>query len=412
MMAADGMIFPPLAKSNRTGDSAGEESRRGANGHDKAADQQPELDFAALVAELDIYHWAELEVPKEERLLGELITPGSRTFLIGTTGIGKTLFGYELVAAMAAGEGFLHWECDRPSRWLIVDGEMPTSLIKRRINDIRTRHKVPHGNMLLYSSGRAEEIGKLIPDIGEMPPLNTKQGHAWVLRIAKALNVDGILFDNLMSLSPGNHAEPDTWLDTQPLVDVLSKAGIAQIWCDHTGWDASRQYGTSTKAWRFNSAGIMKPLPEEQRQPNETAFTLSFEAPGKARRRTPDNWRDFQSHTFRLADGRWSSEAAGAPTKGLTPEGLGWLKDITNAFAIPNFAESRTVLLNGVSFVRLTLLREQLRQHLLQCRRISAEADGTLTGAERQRLSSWLNKLKDKGKLGMNGEHVWLASAS
>jgi hypothetical protein len=379
------------------------------NGNSNAGHQQLALDFDTLVAELDIHHWAELEVPKEERLLGELITPGSRTFLIGTTGIGKTLFGYELVAAMAAGDGFLHWACDRPSRWLIVDGEMPTPLIKSRLNAIRSRHKVPRGNMLIYSAGRAEEIAKLIPGIGEMPPLNTPAGHAWVLLVAQILKVDGVLFDNLMSLSPGNHAEPDTWLHTQPLVDMLSKAGIAQIWCDHTGWDASRQYGTSTKAWRFDSAGIMKPLPEEQRQPHETAFTLSFEAPGKARRRTPDNWHDFQSHTLRFADGRWTSEAAVAPTKGLTPEGQGWLRDITNAFAIPDFAETRTVSVNGVSCVRLTLSREQLRQHLRQCGRIGDESHANLTDADRQKLRHWLNKLKDNRKLGISGEDVWLA---
>ena len=342
-MITSGMSFPKVAKSKvpRTHDVAA------TNGEDK----EPPLSKDKLAAELDIHHWAELEVPKEERLLGELITPGTRMFLIGTTGIGKTLFGYEFVAAMAAGDGFLHWVCDRPSRWLVIDGEMPTSLIKSRINDIRARHKVPAGNMLLYSAGRADEIAKLIPGLGEMPPLNTPEGHEWVMQVAKILKVEGILFDNLMSLSPGNHAEPDTWLNTQPLVAMLSNAGIAQVWLDHAGWDGSRQFGTSTKAWRFNSAGIMKPLPEDQRQTNETAFTLSFEAPGKARRRTPENWRDFQPHTIRLADGQWSSEPAAATQKGLTREARGWLKDITNAFAIPDFPQSRTVIVNGVSCV-------------------------------------------------------------
>jgi hypothetical protein len=381
------------------------EPGQGVNGHDKT---QPELDFAALVAELDIHHWAELDVPKEERLLGELITPGTRTFLIGTTGIGKTLFGYEIVAAMAAGTGFLHWSCDRPSRWLVIDGEMPTILIKSRINDIRARHKVPAGNMLLYSAGRAEEMAKLIPALGEMPPLNTPEGHAWVMRVARILKVEGILFDNLMSLSPGNHTELDAWLKTVPLVAMLSIAGIAQVWLDHSGWDGSRQFGTSSKAWRFDSAGNMKPLPEDQRQTNETAFTLSFEPPGKARRRTPENWRDFQPHTIRLADGQWSSEPAAAPPKGLTQEAQGWLKDITNAFAIPDFPQSRTVLVNGLSCVRLTLSREQLRHHLRQCGRIGDESHGNLTGADRQKLRHWLNKLKDNGRIGVASDHIWL----
>jgi hypothetical protein len=39
----------------------------------------------------------------------------------------------------------------------------------------------------------------------------------------------------------------------------------------------------------------MTPLPDDQRGRHEVAFTLSFEYPGKARRRTPDNWVDFDS---------------------------------------------------------------------------------------------------------------------
>jgi hypothetical protein len=46
---------------------------------------------------------------------------------------------------------------------------------------------------------------------------------------------------------------------------------------------------TSTKSWRFDTVGLMLPLNDE-REPHETAFTLSFD---KARRRTPDNWDEF-----------------------------------------------------------------------------------------------------------------------
>ena len=39
-----------------------------------------------------------------------------------------------------------------------------------------------------------------------------------------------------------------------------------------------------------------------------TAFTLSFDYPGKARRRTPDNWQEFQARTIRLVDDQWVAE--------------------------------------------------------------------------------------------------------
>jgi hypothetical protein len=37
----------------------------------------------------------------------------------------------------------------------------------------------------------------------------------------------------------------------------------------------------------------MAPLADGQNDPRSTGFTLSFDHPGKARRRTPDNWREL-----------------------------------------------------------------------------------------------------------------------
>jgi hypothetical protein len=211
---------------------------------------------------------------------------------------------------------------------------MPTALIKRRIGEVLNRHNPPAENIIIYSLGRAEELASVIPGLDEMPPLNTPEGHEWVMRLVDLLEPDGILFDNLMSLAPGDHSDGETWRNTEPLVMRLSRAGIAQIWLDHTGWNTDRQYGTSTKAWKFDAVGVMKPLPETERVEREVGFTLSFEPPGKCRRRTPENWRDFQTRTIRLAAGEWRAEAADKASKPLTKEGEGWYRDLVNMFAV------------------------------------------------------------------------------
>jgi hypothetical protein len=103
------------------------------------------------------------------------------------------------------------------------------------------------------------------------------------------------------------------------LVEV-SRRRIAQIWLDHTGHNSNRQYGTSTKSWRFDSLGILTPLPDDQRQRGEAAFQLSSEQPaGKCRRRTPANWQDFETCIIRLRDDRWTSEPAGKNTGTVKP---------------------------------------------------------------------------------------------
>ncbi len=52
----------------------------------------------------------------------------------------------------------------------------------------------------------------------------------------------------------------------------------------------------------------MTALPDDKRQRGDMGFTLSFEHPGKARRRTPDNWGDFETTTIRLVDDHWTSQ--------------------------------------------------------------------------------------------------------
>ena len=247
-----------------------------------------------------------------DRLLGDLLTTTSRIFLVSRTGLGKTLLGFAIACGIASGLGFLHWRSDRRARVLYIDGEMPGELIKSRSIDALRRAGMPPppGNLLIYSRDTEEEFAKQFPTLGIMPPLNTEAGHNFVLALIGAIGgVDVVIFDNVMSLIAGDHREEIPWNETLPLVGKLTARRIGQVWLDHTGHNTERQYGSSTKAWRFDAVGVMTPLPDDQRGRHEVAFTLSFEYPGKARRRTPDNWADFETCTIRLKDDRWTLRA-------------------------------------------------------------------------------------------------------
>lgn len=325
-----GWIWPEAASTGPAGQLAA--SVAAENEGDQRS--RAMLDSADLRKLLDVHTWAALDVPPEPRLLGDLITPSSRIFLVGRTGLGKTLIAYAIAAGMASGRGFLHWRCDRPSRWLIIDGEMPTALIKKRAEDlIRRTAQIPSGALVLYSQDRAEEFARQVPGLGYLDPLNTEKGREFVVRLVKALGVEGVIFDNVMSLVTGDQKDEVPWSQTLPLVAALSKEGIAQVYLDHTGHNTDRQYGSSTKAWRFDAVGIMTPLSDDQRQRHEIAFTLSFESPGKARRRTPTNWQDFDTTTIRLADDRWTFELVGKSPAKVSPTGRLWYKALLDVFA-------------------------------------------------------------------------------
>ena len=261
-----------------------------------------------LRALLSVDAWAARDLPKPERLLGDLITRTSPTFIVGRTGFGKTMFGAALATGMASGTGFLRWRSIRPARVLLIDGEMPGELIKARSVDAlrRADRPPPPGNRVIYSSELEEQIARICPSLGKLAPLNTEDGQNFVLALIDALGgVDVVIFDNVMSLVAGDQKDEVPWSDTRPLVQSLTTRRVGQVWLDHTGHNTDRQYGSATKAWRFDTVGLMIPLVAGESASGELAFTLSFERPGKARRRTPDRWADFETCRIRLRDDRW-----------------------------------------------------------------------------------------------------------
>jgi len=278
-------------------------------------------DAAALAAQLSASGWLQRKMPPIDWLLGDILTTTVRAFLVGRTGLGKTMLGLAIAFGVAFGTGFLHWRSARPARVLYIDGEMPAELLIQRVRDAARRigREDLLANLLLLSTEDAEAIAKQFPSIGIFEPLNTEAGHEVVKRLCHLLKPELIVFDNVQSLLVGSQKEEETWLGALPVVQWLTAQRIGQLWIDHTGWTTDRQYGSSTKSWRFDVVGQMSPLPDEQLNGNETAFGLSFDPPGgKARRRTPDNWDEFAPCIIRLRDDVWTSELAQRPETGTT----------------------------------------------------------------------------------------------
>jgi hypothetical protein len=82
---------------------------------------------------LSVVQWLDRELPKPDFILGKWLTTTSRSMLYATTGIGKTMFAIAMGMAMTTGRPFLHWSVARPSRVLLIDGEMARRVMKDRI---------------------------------------------------------------------------------------------------------------------------------------------------------------------------------------------------------------------------------------------------------------------------------------
>ena len=268
-----------------------------------------------LAEALSAATWLSRVLPPVDRLLGDFITTTTRAFIVGRTGLGKTMLGLAFAMGIGFGIGFLHWRSSRPARVLYIDGEMPAELLIQRIRDAARRigREDLIDNIMVFSTEDAEALAERYPTLGMFEPLNTEAGQDFIKRLCIALKPDVLIFDNVQALLIGVQKEEETWIPVLPLVQWLTKQRIGQLWFDHTGHSAERQYGSATKSWRFDAVGLMAPLPDDEVELHETAFTLSFEPPGKARRRTPDNWSEFVPHIIRLRDDVWTSKPVEKP---------------------------------------------------------------------------------------------------
>jgi hypothetical protein len=285
-----------------------------------SAPQLSDAEASNLLSATSAQAWMNRDLPQAEPLLGDVITAGVRMFVVGRTGLGKTLLGMAMAFALATGTELLGWQATQSRRVLYIDGEMPAELLKQRMADAarRTGGEIPNG-LFFISSELADEIANLIPSLPPWKPLNTPEGLAYLQAVVGLVKPDVVFLDNVMSLLAGGQKDEVTWSAALPTVTWMSQQKIAQVWLDHTGWNSDRQYGSNTKQWRFDCVLNMTPLDGQQLEdvsPGETGFNLSFDAPaGKARRRTPQNYAQFEPCVVKLAQGEWTRNSTATVDK-------------------------------------------------------------------------------------------------
>jgi AAA domain len=378
--------------------------------------------YPGLAEALSASNWLQRSDPPPDRLLGDLITTTIRVFLVGLTGLGKTMLGLAIGIAMALGQAFCHWRSHRPARVLYIDGEMPVELIIQRTRDAARRagkgDTIP--NLMIYSVEDADKWAERWPELGKIEPLNTEAGHEFIYRLCDATKPDVVIFDNVQSLVLGVQKEEETWAGVNPLLQGLTKRRIGQVYLDHAN-QSGRQYGTITKGWRADAVGIMSPL-DEAPDPDETGFVLTFDPAqgGKCRRRSPDNWQDFAPHIFRLRGDEWSSEAAAEIHRRADDRRFGKLGD--DAKSLFRIAETLLAAVRGEQVVPepdyspvAAVSRSLLRAAAIDAgwfpeSDLASSGDSKLATSGRgyDRENKAFKRLKEKGLIGFTRDWVWL----
>ena len=351
---------------------------------------------------LSLERWAGREIPPKDFLLGEVFSTTTRAMLSADTGLGKTHFAFAIGFAMAAGMDFCHWKFPHrvgtdphgneyqrpPPRILIIDGEMSADLVQERLADAERRlggHRPP-GLFCLCKE-----------DAPNMDPLNTESGQAYLADLIDHLgSVDGILFDNLGSLTIGSLQDEEAWKPIVPLMFSLTAERIGQLWITHTGHDKTRDYGLKMKSWHMDTAMVATKV---DRPGADIAFSLEFT---KARQRKPTNRADYETARFILENDEWSSS-------------------VTPATKTVRYGKNQQIVLEGLDFVLATEGKpspgtnglpssatvaptESLRRHCIA--KMPQQTDRRRRGAFDQAFEA----LTGPGSpIGLYGEHVWRA---
>jgi hypothetical protein len=233
------------------------------------------------------------------------------------TGLGKSMFAVALGMAIAACKNFLHWKAaGRPFRVLYIDGEMSNRLLKQRLADeVRRLGCAPP---TFYALSHEDLV---------LAPLNTLAGQKQIESVITKLGgLDLIIFDNVMSLIPGDQKEEEGWAKVLPWVRSLTRRSIGQFWVHHTGHVTTHGYGTKTREWQMDTT---LHLTEVKRVGTDISFAIAFH---KARERRPDTRGDFQETRVALLSDRWTATGVSGFEEAMriqpTPQEVEWAEQL------------------------------------------------------------------------------------
>lgn len=188
-----------------------------------------------------------------------LLGPGEQISLIGSGGVGKSLFSWEWACRLANGMPYLNSGPTAPIRVGYIDLENPQAEIQKRCRTTGFDKPAMLEN-LRYAS---------YPRFG---PLDTPVGAASLLAWVQEVQPEVLFLDTISRMIAGGENDADTWLQLYRLTLLpLRSLGVAVVRLDHHGKDATRgSRGSSAKSQDVDQEWSMTQAPGHDR----TLFTL------------------------------------------------------------------------------------------------------------------------------------------
>ena len=193
--------------------------------------------FGQRLCPLDLAELFALDIKPRGMVLEPIIPEKGLVMLYASRGTGKTHVALGIAYAVATGSTFLKWRAERPRQVLLVDGEMPASALRERLQRTANGDGAGTPATLKIIAGDLVEhgIGNLAsPGIqAELDP--------WLD------GVELLILDNLSSLTAAlRENDSDSWSPIQQWLLRLRRSGVSVLIVHHAG-KGGEQRGTSRR---------------------------------------------------------------------------------------------------------------------------------------------------------------------
>jgi hypothetical protein len=205
---------------------------------DSLANTQASTAQTPAVRAIELERFLEMEIPRRSMLLGPWLPEQGLAMVHAFRGVGKTELILGTGYAVATGTGFLRWKAEKPRRTLLVDGEMPGSVLQERLNRVvGAAGSLPEPGFFRIVASDLHRDG--------LPDLSDPRGQQFYADVVA--DADLIIADNLSTLCPGyKENDADTWGPIQAWALARRREGKSCLFVHHDGKGGS-QRGTSRK---------------------------------------------------------------------------------------------------------------------------------------------------------------------
>lgn len=354
---------------------------------------RPGVPFGSLRV-LSVRDALEQEINRDYLVKG-LVNPGEMSVWYGAPGSGKSFAMLHLGYAIAQGRQALGRRV-RYAPVLYVACEA-TSGIARRIRALANEHGVADDFLYIPQS----------VDLSDPDSLNVPE----IIDAAKAIEAKLVVVDTLARAMQGGdeNSSQSMGLIIEALDRIKEATGAHVATVHHSGKnEAAGMRGHSSL---LGAADVVVEITGKDGPRVATIAKNKEDSSGDAmgfKLRVVELGTDSDEEAITSCVVDEIEGPVNAPkAKKLTDLQEGWLRDIRDLFLSLDATTIRTIPEVGMQPLEC-VTREQIRTHLTRKGRFIVSEGVPLSATDRTSLKRNLEALRDKGKLGISGEYVWL----